>query len=285
MSDAKKRIDPVVSRMQRLLSGPERPGQTFTMPGTNFDGLYRMARRIRAALADDGDDNAPVCMGTDDRSVLAAAMLASLAGGPQLLVPRSLSPDALLDLRERTGFTLVIGHPDHGIPGGVTVIDPQALTDEVETLASEDGAEPDRPWIHLFTGGSGAAFRANGPKPPATCLGEVDALIDRFEVGSGDRFLSTIPALNTYGLIFSLLLPLAASARVVRATPSLPDAIRQQAADASPTLLVSVPDHLPGTEGRRRSKGLPSGWLFHRSTATGRKLTVRLFPRPRVPIW
>jgi uncharacterized 2Fe-2S/4Fe-4S cluster protein (DUF4445 family) len=235
--------EPVAVMIERLLSGPARPGQAFTMPGCNYDALYRLARRIRAFFDTHENDSAPVCIGSDDRTVMAAAMLASLAGGPQLLVPRSLSPDALLDLRERTGFTLVIGHPDHGIPGGVTVIDPQALTDEVETLASEDGAEPDRPWIHLFTGGSGAAPR-QWTKTPRNLLGEVDALIDRFEVGSGDRFLSTIPALNTYGLIFSLLLPLAASARVVRATPSLPDAIRQQAADASPTLLVSVPDHL-----------------------------------------
>jgi uncharacterized 2Fe-2S/4Fe-4S cluster protein (DUF4445 family) len=246
--------EPVAMVIERLLSGPARPGQAFTMPGCNYDGLYRMARRIRAFFDNHTNDNAPVCLGADDRAVMAAALLASLAGGPQLLIPPSLSPEALLELQECTGFTVLIGNPGAGSPTGATAVDPEALTEEVETLASGDEPDPDRPWIQLFTGGSGVAPHQY-TKTPRSLLGEVDALINRFEVGSGDRFLSTVTTLSGYGLIFSLLVPLAASARVAAATPVVPEAIRRQAVDMSPTLLVSVPDHLRALKDAPLDKG------------------------------
>ena len=231
--------EPVALMIERLLSGPARPGQAFTMPGCNYDGLYRTARRIKAFFNGHKTDRAPVCLGSDDRALMAAALLASLAGGPQLLIPPSLSPEALLELQERTGFTLMIGNPGDASPAGVTVVDPEALTDEIEALTSNDETLPDRPWIQLFTDGTLRQWT----KTPRNLLGEVDVLIKRFDVGSGDRILATIPALNAYGLIFSVLVPLAASARVAAATPVTPESIRRQAADMSPTLLVSVPAH------------------------------------------
>ena len=79
MSASIQTPDTVSLMMTRLLSGPSRPGQAFTMPGTTYGELYLMARRLRACL-DDGDDT-PVCLGTDDRAVMAAALLASLARG------------------------------------------------------------------------------------------------------------------------------------------------------------------------------------------------------------
>jgi ferredoxin len=254
MSDAKKRIDPVVSRMQRLLSGPERPGQTFTMPGTNFDGLYRMARRIRAALADDGDDNAPVCMGTDDRSVLAAAMLATLAGGPDLLIPDNFSEQAIGELQRQTGFTRIITRSSAPLPTTTTVIEPQKLEDEVEVLATGQAPNPDRSWVVLYTSGPANAFR-RWSKTPRNLLGEVDYLINRYAISSSDRILASVPALHIYGLLYSLLVPLLASARVVAQTPTSPEAIEQQMTDASPTIFVSVPVHYRALREKPPQKG------------------------------
>jgi uncharacterized 2Fe-2S/4Fe-4S cluster protein (DUF4445 family) len=254
MTDAKKKTDPVVMRMQRLLSGPERPGQTFTMPGTNFDGLYRMARRIRAALADDGDDNAPVCMGTDDRSVLAAAMLATLAGGPNLLIPDNFSEQAIAELQRRTGFTRIITRPSAPLQTTITVIEPQKLENEVEALATDEAPNPDRPWVALFTSGT-----SNTPqrwsKTPRNLLGEVDYLINQYAISSSDRILASVPALNIYGLLYSLLVPLLASARVVAQTPTHPEAIKQQMADTSPTIFVSVPVHYRSIREKPPQKG------------------------------
>ncbi|MBC2745387.1 MAG: AMP-binding protein, partial [Desulfosarcina sp.] len=136
--------DAVSQLVVRLLSGPVRPGQAFTMPGCNYDGLYLMARRFKAFFDGNNDDAAPVCLCSDDRAVMAAALLASLAGGPELLMPHALSGASLSELHQVIGYTKAIGEPTDLLPPGVTVIEPQALTDEVETLTSDEALDPDR---------------------------------------------------------------------------------------------------------------------------------------------
>jgi uncharacterized 2Fe-2S/4Fe-4S cluster protein (DUF4445 family) len=239
MTHPNDKIDPVVLMIERLLSGPARPGQAFTMPGCNYDQLYRTARRIRAYFDSRKDDGAPVCLCSDDRVVMAAALLASLAGGPELLIPPALSAPALHDLHGLTGFTSAIGTSGQGLPAGVSVIDVDALVDEVETLTAEDST-PDHPWLHLFTGGAtGTAQRWS--KTPRNLLGEVGYLVNQYDMGSNDRILATVPALQSDGLLYSLLIPMAVSARVAAETPSTPEAIKQQMAATSPTILVSGP--------------------------------------------
>ncbi|WP_319407632.1 ASKHA domain-containing protein [uncultured Desulfosarcina sp.] len=252
MSESMQTPDTVSLMMTRLLSGPSRPGQAFTMPGTTYGELYRMARRIRARL-DDGDDT-PVCLGTDDRAVMAAALLASLAGGPELLMPHALSAAAFSDLHQLTGYTRVIGHPAQRLPTGAAIIDPGKLVDDVETLASDKAPDPDRPWVRLFTGGSTGAPRL-WSKTPRNLLGEVDYLVKCYAIGSSDRILSTVPALHIYGLLYSLLVPLAASARVVAQTPSFPEEIKRQMAETSPTIFVSVPVHYRALKDNPPDKG------------------------------
>jgi len=234
--------DTIALMIERLLSGPARPGQTFSMPGCNYDSLYRTARRIKAYFDSDRNDNAPVCLCSEDRSVMAAAILASLAGGPELLLPHALSATALLELHQSIGFTRAIAISGDLLPAGVTVIDAPALVDEVETLASEENPDPDRNWLHLFTGGSTGAPHL-WSKTPRNLLGEVDYIVKRYEISSSDRILASVPALHIYGLLYSLLVPLAASARVAAETPSFPEEIKQQMATTSPTIFVSVPVH------------------------------------------
>ena len=174
--------------------------------------------------------------------MMAAALLATLAGGPQLLLPHALSAAALEDLKMMSGFDTAIAGSDDALPDGTMRIDPQALTETADSLAGDEAPDPDRAWVHLFTGGSTGAPRL-WSKTPRNLLGEVTYLQSRFEVGSGDRILATVPALHIYGLLFSLLLPLLASARVAAQTPSFPEEIKQQMADVSPTILIGAPVH------------------------------------------
>jgi uncharacterized 2Fe-2S/4Fe-4S cluster protein (DUF4445 family)/acyl-coenzyme A synthetase/AMP-(fatty) acid ligase len=272
-----------VSRLiTRLLAGPDRPGQAFTMPGCNYGELYQTARRIKFFFDRQTEDAAPVCLCTDDRGIMAAAMLASLAGGPPLLIPHALSPAALLEMHQATGFGSAIAASGDLLPPGVTAIDPGQLAEEVEMLASDDEPDPDRPWVFLFTGGSTGAPRL-WSKTAANLLGEVAYLIDRFEVSNTDRILATVPATHIYGMLYSLLTPLAASARVVAQTPSFPEEIKQRMTDASPTIFISVPIHYralkekPPNQGTLRLAFSSAGPLTEAdgtafSTATGVEL-------------
>ncbi|BBO68674.1 hypothetical protein DSCA_26040 [Desulfosarcina alkanivorans] len=242
MTQPDENKDTVSLMTERLLCGPARPGQAFCMPGSNYDELYRMARRIKAFFSSRKDDGKPVCLCSDDRTVMAAALLASLAGGPELLIPHTLSAAALADLHRLTGFTSAIGRSGDHVPAGVASIDVDTLVDEAESLAAGEVLTPDSPWVRLFAGGFGDSARL-WSKTPRNLLGEVDYLVRRYEIGSSDRILSTDPPLHIRGLLHAVLIPLAVSARVAAVTPSHPEAIRQQMAAASPTIFVSVPAH------------------------------------------
>jgi uncharacterized 2Fe-2S/4Fe-4S cluster protein (DUF4445 family) len=242
MSDSEQPKDAVSLTVERLLSGPARPGQAFTMPGCNYDGLYRLARRFKFVFDGNKNDTTPVCLCSDDRTVMAAACLAALAGGSKLVLPPSLSTTSIYDLHQLTRFGTAIGKAGQDAPAGVTVIDPETLTDEAETLTACGNPEPDRPWIQLFSV-SAAGVPRLWSKTPRNLLGEVDEVIARFGIDSGARILATIPASSLYGLVYSLLTPLVASARVVAQSPSSSETIKQHMADASPTIFVGMPVH------------------------------------------
>ena len=211
MADSTKTKHIVAGMITRLLAGPDRPGQAFTMPGLNYGELYQLARKIKYFFDNQPEKEASVCLCTDDRGIMAAAMLASLAGGPPLLIPHALSSAALLEMHQATDFSLTIASSADLLPSGVTAIDLDTLTDEVETLASDDEPDPVRPWVFLFTGGSTGAPRM-WSKTATNLLGEVGYLVNRFEVTQNDRILATVPATHIYGMLYSLLTPLVASA-------------------------------------------------------------------------
>lgn len=246
--------DKTIVIIRRLLSGPSRPGQAFTLPGCNYDALYRTARRINAFFDGTGQDGPPVCLCCEDRTVIAAALLASLAGGTQLLLPQPLSAASLLELHRLTGFTHAIGKKADLLPAGVTLVETDALTEEVEAWVADVDPDPERPWIQLSSDGTSAAPRLRS-RTPRNLLEEVDDLINRYAIGSNDRFLATVPALSGYGLLYSLLVPLAASARVAAATPAVLEEIRQLAADISPTIFVGMAAHYRALKTHPLEKG------------------------------
>ncbi len=248
MADSDKTKDPVTVTIERLLASPGRPGQAFTVPGINYDNVYRTARRLKALFDGDADSGAAVCLCCDDRAVMAAALLASLAGGPALLIPHSLAPDTLADLHRRTGCTRAIATEGAALPRGVAPIDPARLPDAVESLAADDqgddlAAAADRTWVYLPAGEPGGSAQL-APRTPRDLLSEAARLVNVYGIGSNDRILATVAPLHAYGLLYSVLVPLLASARVAAASPSSSAAIGRQMADLSPTILVSAPGHI-----------------------------------------
>ncbi|WP_157068042.1 hypothetical protein [Desulfosarcina cetonica] len=60
--------DPISVLISRLLAGPARPGQAFTLPGMTYGALYDMARRFKACFDTVGENRLPVCIATEDRA-------------------------------------------------------------------------------------------------------------------------------------------------------------------------------------------------------------------------
>ncbi len=91
---ADQELDAVIDRM---LSGPQHPDKVFVQPSTPFCELYTMAAGFRAYFKTLADEPF-VCLCALDKTVVAAALLASLAGGPALVLPYAFTPAVLSDL-------------------------------------------------------------------------------------------------------------------------------------------------------------------------------------------
>ncbi len=198
-------------------------------------GLYHIAKASNVSKP-------TICLCSDDKALLAAALIASLSsGGPLLILPYGRSRQALEEVMEALSPTFFLGDDSGDFPPGPRVIDTAsiplpgaALTDSVR--------DPDKPFLILFTGGS-TGKPAIWPKTPRNMLAEARYQSDTFGITKDDLFLSTVPPYHIYGLLFSVLIPLISSARVLPGIYTFPKEILLAAEEHKATVLVSVPVH------------------------------------------
>jgi acyl-coenzyme A synthetase/AMP-(fatty) acid ligase len=181
-----------------------------------------------------------LCLWTEDRGLIMAALLASLAGGPAMALPHAFSPQVMHDLLEVCPVAGIltdrvdvdfpdmerISPPDF-IPAAaipVPIIDPQATV------------------MKLFTGGSTGTPRI-WEKSPAGLLGEAAFLARQFRIGTDDIMLATVPPQHIYGLLFSVILPFLSGARILQESFTFPREIIVGISRHNATILISVPFH------------------------------------------
>jgi acyl-coenzyme A synthetase/AMP-(fatty) acid ligase len=234
-------------RIAGLLTPP--PGadrREFTRTATTVGQVYAMAAWLRAKLPERREQGV-ICLAAEDRAVIAAAMLASLAGGPVLLLPYAFSRQALASLHRATGFTLAIGDVPRDLPPGTEIFSPQPGDSGREL--DHYPARPEEELLRLYTGGSTGEPQI-WPKTGSNLFAEALFLADHFAVSGADRIVATISPYHVYGLLYSVLLPLVSGATVMAATPAYPEEIQQAVANGEATVLVSVPAHYRTLLGR-----------------------------------
>ncbi len=233
----------IAAQLNKLLQGPKDPEQDFVRSGASFGRVYAMAAWLRAALSGPEYTGRAVCLAAEDRAIVAAALLAALSGGPSLLLPYAFSSKALSRMQQETGFCTAISDVKRDFPAGVEVFCPQQ-----EEIAKCSAAVPASPSVghtellKIFTGGTTGAPQV-WSKTGWNIFGEGLFLARRFSVTEQDCILATIPAYHIYGLLFSVVLPLVASASVIGDTPSFPMEISLAAKEQQASLLASVPAH------------------------------------------
>jgi acyl-coenzyme A synthetase/AMP-(fatty) acid ligase len=205
-----------------------------------------MAGWLRQTLTEHSDSNV-VCLAAEDKGLIAAALLASLAGGPVLLLPYSFSPQALAAMQQTTGYTLAIADVDRPFPGTTRVLCPP------QDLAPADVSgwrlHDNREVLRLYTGGS-TGTPQSWSKTGKNLFDEALFLARTFEVTPRDRIAATISPYHIYGLLYSVLLPLVSGASVLPGIPSFPEEIRSAIFDQAATILVSVPAHYRALRGK-----------------------------------
>ena len=224
--------------IRTLLQGPEFPDREFVRGGATFGQVYGMAAGLLAQLAASEHQARPVCLASEDKGVLAAALLASLAGGPPLLLPYAFSARTLARMQRLTGFTTAIGDDGGQFPPGTVVIrPPQGNSGQ---RLSPARVEPGRELLQIFTGGSTGAPQV-WSKSGANIFGEGFFLARHFRITPEDCIVAAVPPYHIYGLLFSVILPLVSSATVIAETPSFPAEIAEAVQGHGATVLVSIP--------------------------------------------
>jgi acyl-coenzyme A synthetase/AMP-(fatty) acid ligase len=238
MADVKK--DSFVSLYKKNLTPSKTLCQKdFTFSGYSYGDVFELAAGLKKTLAR-RDGKKILCLCTANKAVNAACVLASLAGSCQLILPYSFSAHALAETYDAVGFDFAItDHPEE-TPAGVEVITP--LPAAIENINPELMRDPDEPFLRLFTGGSTGKPKV-WSKSPRNLFAEAFYLKEKFALSDKDLFVATVPPYHIYGLLFSILVPFVAHARVLTDIYTFPQEIISTVNKHKASVLVSVPIH------------------------------------------
>jgi acyl-coenzyme A synthetase/AMP-(fatty) acid ligase len=232
--------------LESILASPLYPKKEFSSQET-FEELYAMAAHLRDYFGGKPARDRIVCLCAENKPVVASALLAALAGGFSLAFPCALSRSALTDLYRLTAYRYAITDGPRPLPSGVESVLPEKKGPSWIS-SCHAAADPDREWVYLFTGGSTGTPRI-WRKTVRNLMAEAFHLKTEYSVTPDDRILSTVSPYHIYGLLYSILLPLAASASVSGETPSFPAEIEAAVHRNGATILVSVPAHYRALNG------------------------------------
>ncbi len=238
MSDIKK--DSFISLYQKILALSKAVCQKeFTSSGYSYGEVFELAAGLKKTLTR-RDGEKVLCLCTVNKAVTAACVLASLTGSCKLILPYSFSAHAMMEMYDATGFNFAIADHPEEMPAGVEIITP--LPAAIKNTVTELIREPDEPFLRLFTGGSTGKPRI-WSKSPRNLFAEAFYLKEKFSLSDQDIFVSTVPPYHIYGLLFSVLVPFVAHARVLPDIYTFPQEIISITKKHKASVLVSVPIH------------------------------------------
>lgn len=228
--------------------------QPFVTDGTSRKDVYELAARFYPTFLELEED-VPICLAAEGRGVIAAALLAAVAAGRVLTLPHSFSARALRQMQDLTGFSTAIVDVDRELSHGTRCITPGSVESVSPAVLSDCRLKPDAELLHLFTGGSTGAAKI-WSKSVANIFAEAQFMAVRYGISSDDCIVATITPYHIYGLLFSVVIPLLAQARIVAGSPSFPFEISECIEGYSATILASVPAHYRALQGRKLHSSL-----------------------------
>ncbi|MCF8036744.1 MAG: AMP-binding protein [Desulfobacteraceae bacterium] len=243
------KVSSFIEQLEDIAAGPAVPGHPYILSGYTYAAVYAMAGHLQHRHFS-AENPETVCLCATDRAVVAAALLAALTRPVTLVIPYSFSAEVLDRTHRAHGFSKAIADEPVPLPSGVETILPDSKPGGQSILAPAGIRNPDSVFVKLFTGGSTRAPRT-WSKTIDNLFGEAIYHARKLSVTPDDRFAATVPAYHIYGLLFSVLTPLAAGASIIDGEPTYPREIQKAVSRDRASILVSIPLHykmLAGTE-------------------------------------
>ncbi len=238
MADTKK--DHFINSYKKILAPSKTICQKdFIFSGYSYGEIFELAAGLKKTLSRRGEEKT-LCLCTENKAVIAACILASLAGSCQLIFPYAFSAHALAEMYDAVGFNAAIADHPEEMPAGVKIITP--LAGKISDIDPEEIRDPDEPFLQLFTGGSTGKPKV-WSKSPRNLFAEAFYWKEKFDLSAKDLFVSTVPTYHIYGLFFSVILPFVAQAKVLSDIYTFPQEIISTTNKHKATVLVSVPIH------------------------------------------
>lgn len=208
--------------------------------GEKGPGLLEMASSIREAVNRQAPDKSSVCLYSEDRGFIMAAILASLSGGPDLILPHVLTEQVIVDACQAKKTKTVISECKQRLPEYLLQIVPEKNESSAKSLSIT--RDLDVPFLWLYSGGS-TGRPIIWPKNPLNLFGEAIFLKRYFKITPDDLILASVSPRHIYGLLFSVLLPFVARARIIKGSPVFPAEITERASTSRTTVYIGAPLH------------------------------------------
>jgi acyl-coenzyme A synthetase/AMP-(fatty) acid ligase len=199
--------------------------------------LLADAARISAGLPEPTDGSHILLMLEDDRYAIAASLLGILHRGHAVALPPNMRRDSILALHDRPETVAAVHDSEAGIPFRIDELLDQGKAARPLSAPFTSSAKC---MATVFTSGTTGPIQG-WPKGCDELLGEAHMLARVFGIRPGDRIVGTVAAGHIYGLLFTVLLPLASGAAFSRETPHHAEAIAQCVLRNEASVLVTVP--------------------------------------------
>ncbi len=223
---------------EKILIGPEYPEEDFIVSGYSFKEIYDLAAGLTYQC--NCNDIHSICLCTENKAYIAAALLASAGGGASVILPYSFNDDVIKEIYNLVGFDSVFTDISEIRSYGIDVIMPSGIKPLGSGILRP--CLPDSVFIKIFTGGSTGKPKV-WEKTLKNIFSEVFYHSHAFEITKKDIFVSSVPPQHIYGLLYSILVPFVSSAKVIGRTCLYPQEILSAIIDNSASILVSIPMH------------------------------------------
>lgn len=217
-----------------------RTSAAFSPDGLTVGGIVGRALQLAGAVRD--SERLRLCVASEDRAEVAAALLAAFGAGIHVVFPAALSPDGLASAWRARSFSHWLGPADwrERLPElDAAHVAPAWPGPSLQGLRVAHGD----PCVFLQTGGTTGRPRLCA-KSARHLLAEAVFHAHALQIEAGDHIVATAAPFHMYGLLFSVLLPLVSHATVERTSPFFPQEIAQRLEASRATILVSTPAHL-----------------------------------------